>query len=284
MLVTNKQNLPSPLPELAAQSCYMPKEGIYRVTEAIAPPMVRKLVMTKWDSIVVDAEDFLPAHLGTAWHSYLASYKLDGVEQEPRLSMEVDDIILTGGVDWFHRSAEWLNDWKTASTWVWTFGRDEWIGQLNIYAELLRRAGHKVSRLTDTVLFQGWSAAEASRKPPEEYPPRRLMVVDQTLWSSEQTMTFIRSRLQAHAACAPCTEEERWGRGGSWAVKKPGATRAKRVLPTFDEAQRYCLDNNINQNWLEPRPKTYIRCERFCVARSVCPVAMAMLHTDSGDD
>jgi len=271
MEITNNQMLPSPLPELAALSCHTPSSA-FRCTELIAPPMIRKLLVEMWDQLKVDAEDFLPSQLGTAWHTYLSGYKLDGVLQEIRLKMEIDGVPVTGGIDWFHIQSGWLNDWKTSSTGVWIFGRDEWVSQLNVYAELLRRAGYTVERLTDTILFQGWTSTEASRKSVEDYPPKRLMIIEQSLWSSEQTLAFIRSRLDAHALCVPCTEEERWGRGGTFAITKPGAARAIRVLPTLSEARDYCHMAKINMSWIVERPKTYIRCEKFCPVRSVCPI------------
>jgi hypothetical protein len=284
MKITNIQQLPSPLPELAAQSCYLPKEGIFRVTELIGPPMVRRLLMDKWAYVTTDVEEYLPALLGTSWHKYLADYPLAGVEQEPRLAMTVDGQTLTGGLDWYLQSEAWLNDWKTASTWSWTFGRTDWEAQLNIYAELLRISGKPVTKCTDTVLFMGWSAAEAKRKPPEEYPPRRLMIINQPVWTSEQVQTFIRTRLNTHAQGLACTEEERWGRGGSFAVYRPGRDRALRVLPTLSEARDYCHEKEIDTSWITERPKIYVRCEKFCPVRSVCPTALAMVHTNESEE
>jgi hypothetical protein len=283
MKITNNHRIPSPIPELAASSIYYPKDDIFRVTELCGPPMVRMLTKEKWDTIVQDAEDFLPALMGTAWHEFLDSHKVDGIQTEQRLTMELDGIvpIVSGGLDWFHAGTGWLNDWKTASTWVWVFGRIEWEQQLNVYAELLRQNGHKVSRLTDTVFFQGWSPSEAKRKPAEEYPPRRLMLIEQKLWPSEQVLDFIRSRFEAHSLDTPCTEEERWGRGGCWAIQKPGATRATKLCTTPQEAITYCQTKSIDPAWIVERPKTYLRCERYCSVRSVCPVALAMTHTES---
>lgn len=279
MLITNTDCLPSPIPELASQGIYIPTEGVFRVTELIGPPMIRRLMMNKHRDIVFDASDAVPALIGNGWHAYMKSYNLPGTLQETRLSMEVDGAKITGSPDLFTEASGWLNDFKTASTWAWVFGKNEWIAQLNIYAELLRLAGYKVSRLTDTLVFLGWSATEASRKPVEEYPPKRVMVVEQNLWTPEQTLEFIRIRLETHKNYVPCTEEERWGRGGSFAIVKPGASRATRVCETKEEAVSYCKDKGLMVQYITERPKTYMRCERYCPVRSVCPVALAMKHT-----
>jgi len=130
------------------------------------------------------------------------------------------------------------------------------------------------------MVFLGWSATEASRKRVEEYPPKRVVVVEQNLWTPEQTVEFIRSRLEAHKNCTPCTEEERWGRGGSFAIVKPGASRATKVCESREEAVSYCETKGLMVQYITERPKIFVRCERYCPVRSVCPVALAMQHNE----
>jgi hypothetical protein len=97
------------------------------------------------------------------------------------------------------------------------------------------------------------------------------MVIDIPIWPDAVAEEYIRERVQLHqeardGSAKPCTDEERWYTGDSWAVTKPNAKRAYRVYKNRQEAE----DNKPDDMIVEHRPGEYKRCAQYCEAAPFC--------------
>mgnify|MGYP001597416743 FL=1 len=105
----------------------------------------------------------------------------------------------------------------------------------------------------------------------QEYPPASIVDVDIPLWPQAQAQSFILDRVLAHQASRAdpentlCSAEERWARGGEWAVVKQGNKRASKLFPNNarEEAIGYAFSLGPEYN-VEAREREYTRCEYFC--------------------
>jgi hypothetical protein len=57
--------------------------------------------------------------------------------------------------------------------------------------------------------------------------------------------------MDAHKNLQPCTEEERWTRPTTYAVKVKGINKAKRVLSSHDEACAWLDNSNLKGAYIE---------------------------------
>ena len=69
----------------------------------------------------------------------------------------------------------------------------------------------------------------------------------------------------------PCSEKERWYSPTQYAVMKPGAKRATRCLDTYQEAEKYGIENNITEYTIEDRGADNTRCKFYCELKEFCP-------------
>lgn len=108
---------------------------------------------------------------------------------------------------------------------VWTVvygGREDWVPQLNIYAELLAQNGVEPRELEVVAVLRDWSkskaeAAEAKRRAGRDdaYPPVPVSIFSLPLWPQERRLAYIEERVRLHRAAQlgdvlPCSDEDRW--------------------------------------------------------------------------
>jgi hypothetical protein len=98
-------------------------------------------------------------------------------------------------------------------------------------------------------------------------------VVELPVWDLGITEEYIRDRVIKHQAARdgspePCTDEERWYTGDSFAIKKPGGKRALKVFRDKKEAEDHLA--TLKGYEIEHRHGTYTRCENYCEASKWC--------------
>jgi len=267
MKITNDHNLPEALFNVISK-VREPVEGRISVTELIDAPLVRHLRMKHWNELEEDASDRLWALLGTSMHYALEKgTPLDALAEE-RLEVKVGDVVLSGQAD-LYQDGE-ITDWKTTSAFAFMKGtKISWIAQLNVYAHLYRATGFPVTSLKIHAILRDWMKNRAWREP--DYPQIPFMTVDVPVWSEEKVKDYIDDRMIAHfkAGIGQCTEEERWTRKTTFAVKKKGQKRAKRVLDTHKEAVEWMGEETGMV--IEERPGEDVRCENYCSVKNHCP-------------
>jgi hypothetical protein len=273
MRVTNKHNLPAPL-VAAVSRMRPPKPDRISVTQLIGPPQIRLLTMEHWDVLEEDAADRLWATMGGLMHKLLEAHaeSMGGHHAEGFLETEVEGYKVTGIFD-LHQEGGTLTDYKFTSVYTTMNGiKPEWVTQLNVYAELLRRSGAEVTRLQIVTIYRDWSKGKAYER---GYPRSQVQVFDVPLWVSERASSFMTERVQLHSRAqhglvVDCSPEERWARPPKFAVMKEGRKRAVRLLDSRGEADARASDEGKGHYVVE-RPGVSVRCESYCSVSAFCP-------------
>jgi hypothetical protein len=276
MQITNHQRLPEPLYRaVSRQRPRLPKR--ISVTELLMPPQIRALQLKYQDQIEEDASDRLWAAMGSLMHTLLENHgQLEDHLTEQFLEMQVDGWKVTGVTDLFHVPAGKITDWKLTSVWSTIDGlKPEWRDQVNLYAVLLRNAGHEVNAAEIVTIFRDWSKSRANDK---GYPQSQVRVYDVPLMNPDEAYSFLLERLQLHQKAErgeydDCTAAERWERPPTFRVEKKGRKSALRVLNSEDEAVKWQLENGFENDpsiSIVPRAGASIRCESYCSVAPFC--------------
>ena len=297
MQITNNYNLPAPLVSAIVNDTYE-KVGDISVTRLISAPRKHQLENRHDAEITQDVTDFLWSLLGQSVHeifrrtgSIAAGYLV-----EKRLSAKVSDWIISGQLDLVTPEGI-LQDWKVTSVWSFLLGdKPDWEAQLNCYAWLLGKGNWITPKGLQIVgILRDWQQSKAGYNVPSEgesmikigdcqpgYPPVPFVIKDIPLWSKEVQQRYVEKRVAIHqfAANTPddelpeCTDEERWARSTTWAVKKKGNKKAARVLASEAEAVTWIAGAKGFE--IEERPGRNIRCEKYCAAAPFCNQWKAM--------
>jgi len=283
MKITNKFNVPETLVALASRDYYTKGQSDYSVTEIISPPRIQRLRRKHFEEIKQDVSDMLWMLLGTALHVVAERSEVLGHTNEERLSAGVNGIILSGAIDLQKDEADGITitDYKFTSAWALMNDKPEWEQQQNIYKYLVERVKKKpVKGLKICALIRDWSRRDAQNKP--DYPQAPIQMVDIPMWTFDRTEAFIKERVELHRDSKVsadwgeelplCTEEERWVRQTTYAVKKDGRKTAIRVLDTQDEAEALLKEMpEKDKGFIEIRKGEAVRCTgNFCGVSQWC--------------
>ena len=268
MNLTNLHDLPAAIVAAVANDPYS-GGGDISATKLIDAPQIRQLTGKHRHEIQVDVSERMWTLLGQAMHTILerAGAKADGVIVERRLFAEISGWQVSGQFDALHLESGTLSDYKVCTTFK-KDGSDSWTRQLNVLRWLAHQNGYTIQRLEVIALFRDWRKGEALKSP--DYPQAPMKRIDIPLWDLATTEAYIAQRValhQQHMAgnTVPCTDEERWYSGTTYALTKPGAKRALRVAST-----REALGEQDGYT-VEERPGKFRRCEQFCDVAAFCP-------------
>lgn len=287
MRLTNKYNLPPPILEALRKDPYSKGDAHFSVTELIESPRIHALRRKHFDEIERDASDMVWSLLGRAVHDLLERHgRRAGLHDyvEERLFLDIEGWRISGGMDlWIEDDGKRvITDYKFTTAKA-SFGKVEWERQLNIYAYLFwANKGVMPDGLQVCAIIRDWKK-EAAIQP--DYPKAPIWRVPVSLWTREEQEGYLRQRIAAHASVRsmeafgepppPCTDEERWKRGGTWALLKVGNKRATAVFETEDEARR-ALDETAAiakkgvEYTLDFRPALPHRCMHYCDVAPFC--------------
>jgi hypothetical protein len=177
-------------------------------------------------------------------------------------------------MDAYYPETGLLQDYKTTTVYKFKDGGYpvEFERQLNVYAELLRHNGDKVTKLQAVSILRDWSKRKAQRE--KGYPQAQVVVVDLPLWSSDRAVAYIKERVLTHRLAKyelpECTQEERWATDDTFAVMKHGAKKAKRVLTSREAAEEYVAAKPDEELVILKREGESIRCEGYCPVSAFC--------------
>jgi len=278
MKQTNKFNLPDAIARAVANDPYTNGGADYSISALLKPARIVALEKKHWDELEEDVSDRIWSMFGQAVHVIAERANEKGIA-ERRLFIDVDGKKVSGGMDLYHGDGI-LTDYKTTSVYKVKDGvPDEYVKQLNCYAEILRQNGHEVKKLEIIAILRDWSKLEALRD--GNYPQSQAMRLEVPVWESTRALGFIKTRIALHEAAKvnlpECSSEDRWARPDTWAVKKtPDAARATRVFDNEAEATKMATQNKMH---LEFRPGLSPRCEAYCAASKFCEQFKAMKGT-----
>jgi hypothetical protein len=283
MKITNKFNVPETLVALATRDYYTKGKSDYSVTEIISPPRIQRLRREHFEEIEQDVSDMLWMLLGTALHVVAERSEVSGHTNEERLSVGIDGIILSGAIDLQKDEADGITitDYKFTSAWALMNDKPEWEQQQNIYKYLVERVKKKpVKGLKICALIRDWSRRDAQNK--ADYPQAPIQVIDIPMWTFDRTEHFIKERVEMHRDSKVnadwgeelplCSDEERWVRPTTYAVKKEGRKTAIRVFDTQDEADALLKEMpEKDKGFIEIRKGEAVRCTgNFCGVSQWC--------------
>lgn len=279
---TNVNNLPEPLVRAVTNDPYRRGERTdFSVTQLLGPPRLRVLRKRHADEIVEDVSDRIYSLLGQSIHSILERAEIGDALAEERFYMKIDGLTISGQLDRavFFKSEGLLQDYKLCSVWA-DDDKPEWVQQLNLLALLLKRNHWTVDKAQIVAIYRDWSKARAKRE--SGYPQHQARPIDVPLWSEDETVAFLRRRINLHTQAEwdlpECTPEDRWYRGEQFAVMKEGNKRATSLHDFRDhaEAEMAKLVEEAAKKakrpkfTIEQRPGVNVRCQDYCPVSDYC--------------
>lgn len=282
MKVTNRYGLPQVLIDTIEADTYDSgrPEGCNRYvtsTQLVRPPKVNRLSWEHAHEIEHEASDLLWALLGTGFHATREQLtSREDVICEQRFYRELGGWLISGKVDVYDGRTRELWDYKTTSLFAASGElKTDWHWQIQVNAWLMRAMGVEIESVGIIALARDWSAMRAEKE--RDYPSTAIQVFREKPLPDSVVESWVLSRLADLEAEAvrPCSDDERWARGGNWAVMKKGQKRALRLLNTRTEAENWILANQRAGEKLviEERPQEFVRCTRYCAVAKWCDQA-----------
>lgn len=286
MKITNQFNLPATVVNAVKDDEYDKGDSVLSVTQLMTPPRIVILQDLNADNLTVDVVDRVPALLGTAVHKIIekGSKNIPGHIVEERLFAEVSGWKISGAVDLQIDNGDgtWeINDYKVTSVYSVMDEKVEWIQQLNCYAYLASLLGRNVTSLKIIAILRDWQRKQSTIKP--DYPQSQVVVVDIPLWSREDQMRYVVSRVMLHQQAKKlvdngqppfyCNDQERWLRDESWAVMKEGRKSAIRLHDNQESAEQQAraLGEDGGLYTVEHRRGNPVRCAgNYCMVSQWC--------------
>lgn len=278
MNITNRYGLPSAIVEAvkgfdAAYRESHDEPSDISVTELIAPPQQIALRRKHDAEISEDASDRLWALMGQSIHALLAKAEPSALVEQ-RLYGTYNGWRVSGAFDRMTLREATLQDYKFCSVWEIIYGlRSERETQLNCLAQLAHDNGYaNVSRIEVVALLRDWQQSKAAVDP--DYPQRPMVRVPVPMWDEARRLEYIGDRVELHrtardGTAVPCTDDDRWYKGTTYAVMKGTNKKATRVFDTREQADvMAATDGKFN---VVERPGEHKRCESYCNVSAFCP-------------
>jgi len=279
MIITNKHNLPQAYVD-AVKETHPVKDKQYSVTSLLNP--VRELLLKRrhYDEIEQDVSDMIWLIFGSAVHKIIEDADKTGFAEYELSEKIIDDYMLTGICDLYNEELFAVEDHKTASVYkIISQDFDDWKKQGLMYAWMLRKKGHYVSRLRFHALMKDWSAkdkrqAEFTGKFYPEHPiwTWEYEITEQDMIDIEE---FIKNKFEeiikyesvSDDELPVCSQEERWNNGDTYRVLKEGQKRALKVTKDRLEALMFA---NENQAVIEVIKGEDRKCKDYCLVCQFC--------------
>ena len=282
MKITNKHNVPATLVSLASVDYYSKGKADYSVTELISPPRVQRLRRKHHEEMEQDVSGMLWQLLGTALHVVAERGQADGYTTEERLHTTINGVSLSGAIDLQQDVGHGLilGDYKFTSAWAVRQEKPEWEQQLNMYGWLVRREKKReIAGLQIVALIRDWNRREAMAK--ADYPQSPIHMVNLPILSRIASHDDGKVAIDMEEDLPLCTDEDRWIRDTSYAVKKEGR---KTAIKLFDNEVEAAARAEFEKGYVEVRVGEAIRCTgNFCGVSQWCSQYQATTK-EQGDE
>jgi hypothetical protein len=244
----------------------------------MSPPKIRRLREQYDEQIEVDVTSLLATQFGTFMHGKLEAKEIEGYVNEERLFTEVDGAVISGAIDLQQQTPDGvvIIDYKFVKAYSVMMNKIDWEVQLNIYKWLVETVKHtKVVGLQICAFIKDFNKFDTSK---EGYPQAEAVMIDIPMWDAVRTETYVRERLELHRNAKVahdfgeelplCTDEERWAKEATYAVKREGRKTAIRVFKTIEEATELA---EKEKGYVETRKGEYTRCTgNYCGVAQWC--------------
>jgi len=284
MQITNNNHLPMPIYRAILNTTYKGQgHASYASVTGLLKGIKQFVLEQRYqEELEEDASDRIWALMGSAIHSVLEKSETDDNLAEIRLQTNIDDKILSGGVDLYENGV--IYDFKFTSVWSYLSNARilDWVRQLNMYAYLYRKAGFEVHTLKIIAIYRDWQKSRYMNLKENERYPRQVEEIELPLWDMDETEAYIRERFALIEEAmelpddmiAPCTPDERWEAEPTYAVIKKGGQRASKVCDSLKAAEAYL--NNLKDKdsfIIEHRKGSAKKCLEYCPVASYCHFA-----------
>lgn len=272
MQITNKNNLPEAIVKAVKSDSYDRGQSDFTVTELLKPPRQTALTSFFYDQITEDAADLIYRLYGQITHKIL--HQANGQDvAEKRFFSTFSGRIVSGQIDSLSKDGI-LTDYKFCTAWKFMKNKSpdpDFVAQLNMLLELLRRNGLDAKKLQAVGLIRDFRLREAKANP-DSYPSTPIVTREVPIWPRQDTVEFIETRIklheQARIALPECSKDERWAKDDIHAVMK-GKKAMNGGLKTTHEAALEMHKLNPGSR-LEFRPAQNKRCEAYCAVSPFC--------------
>ena len=241
---------------------------------------VRIAVLTRrhWDELKEDVSDrvwTLSGQIGHLLFENIAKAEPERYVAERRFYRELDGHTIGARIDCYDEKELTTWDYKETSVWKFILGDTaEWEAQLNVGRWCAPDVD--VRKLRVLAKLKDWKIREAERRP--DYPQCAIHIVPIEIWTDARVEQYIRDRIKAHIDGKDnppvCTPEERWERGGTWAVMKRGRKSAVKLFDNDVEAREMVLTDAAY--YLERRLPEPTRCLRYCPVNRFCDFYLSL--------
>lgn len=276
MKITNVMNLPQSLVNACGLEEHN-KPGCISATTLLKGVKQVILEHRHWEELEDDVSNRCWQLFGTSVHKLLEEKNPDAFTEE-HFEFQTGGKTVTGQVDLYDMEEKTITDYKTASVWKVIYKSfDDWKKQGLIYAWLLKHQGLEVNKCRFIAMLRDWSVGEAKKKP--EYPQSQIYeyTFDVTKSDLAEIGMFITKKVEeivnaegmSDDDIPPCSAEERWAKGDTWAVMKEGRKTALKVCDTQEEAEEYASKAGADCH-VEKREGKSPRCEDYCLCCNYC--------------
>lgn len=215
MRITNKHGLPEAFVRAVQNDPYSKGDADFSVTGLLAPPRQTVLISKHKDDLEEDAKNRVWSTFGQSVHYILQKSARPGDLVEKRFFADFEQFVVSGAIDLLEFDTLVLSDWKVTKAWAFSKKngggkKPEWIAQMNMQLELLRRNGYDAKELNIVAILKDWDAMSLK----DGYPPAEIVKVDIPMWPREKTVDFILERIQAHKeaekSLPSCSSADTW--------------------------------------------------------------------------
>lgn len=280
MKITNKNNLPPAMMVAAMSDSYSRGDANISVTQLIDAPRLR--IMAQAYEGEQDVSVMLNPLLGTAFHNLMEQGDEPGVEREKRYFADRMGWTISGAIDRAEKidGTTYIRDYKVTSVYTVMRFRSEWEDQLNLYRWLYHEEHGVWPEAEIVALCRDWRPMEKKTKG-HGYPDDPIVRIPIKAWDQQETEDYVAARLTMHqdaqalfdtkGEIVPCTSEDRWSDGETYAIIRRGAAKASRVFPKKADALSYWKGMGSRTQYdIHIRPASERRCEGYCLYSSVC--------------
>ena len=280
MKLTNKFNLPDTFVNVIQRPTYSKGKAHISATELINSPRIVQLKKKHWEDITQDASEMVWSLFGSAVHNILEHGKDKHHIVEERLHTNFEGWDISGAIDLQEVEEDGIviNDYKVTSAWAVINEKAEWGEQLNIYAWLVERVKKiPVKKVQIVAIIRDWSARDAVNR--EGYPPSPIAVIEYPLSTFTAREEYITKKIEQHNEAyfamttgeelQECTPEDMWEKPTTYALKKIGGVRAKKVYSILTEAEAGRAEAGKGHE-IETREGERTRCQKYCQVSQFC--------------
>lgn len=212
--LTNKHNYPNAVVRAVENDPYSSGDSDFTATSLLVPSKVWALNNRFGDKIQEDVNDRIWSLYGQIGHYMIERSNVNDIVEKRlfsefmgwKVSAQIDNLSLDGGI---------LSDYKFTAVYPFIGDKGpkpEWIAQMNIQLELLRRNNYDVKEIQIVGLLRDWKMSDSERN--INYPYKQIETMKIPIWSRNETIEYIEGRIVSHlnalATQPKCSSEETW--------------------------------------------------------------------------